>query len=199
VSDELEIVEQPPPSIGSLAWLQLQEHVSWQGIGLPHCHRIPEGSTAHPERDGRCRLIRPDGSRCKAVATRLYGLCLVHAGGGGAHDIAEMSRRGNAARARLKARRSLLGIGTNRAADPRQLLRLAAHDRAETIAEAMLAPLDDGQLGSLARQGAALRVLDAAFPLATVSLDVELPADAEGMSSMGWAEMQALAAQLTSG
>lgn len=182
------------PSIGTLAWLQLQEHVEVDGVELPTCHRVPEGSTFAVERDGRCRLVRPDGRRCKATATRRYGVCLVHAGGGGAHDIAAMSRKGREAKARLKARRSLLGIGTHRSADPRQVARLRALERAEEIAEALVdGPLDDADLSAFARQTAVLRTLDATFPLAQVTLDVELPAEPAEVAGMGWQQMQALA------
>lgn len=186
-----------PPNIGTLAWLQQQPHVDWTELSIPQCHRVPEGAELHPEQDGRCRVIRPGDDRCRAPATRSYGICLVHAGGGGGHDMPEMRRRSAEVRARLKTRRQLLAVGPSRAADPRQLLRLEAHERAETIADAMLAPLDDEALGSLAKQGAALRVLDAAFPIQTVSVELELPTDAASVSGLGWQEMQQLAAALT--
>jgi hypothetical protein len=39
-------------------------------------------------------------------------------------------------------------------------------------------------------------MLDAVFPLATVSAEIELPADAEAVESLSWSEMQGLASRL---
>jgi hypothetical protein len=189
---EGEIVE--PPREGTLAWLQTLEHVEVLGLELPRTHRVPEGASL-AEPSGKCRVIRPDGHRCGAVATRLYGVCLVHAGGGGT-DLVAMRQQSSLKRARLKTSRQLLGLSPGRAADPRQLLRLRAHERAEALAEAMLAPLDDEQLGTLAKQGAARTVLDSAFPIQTVSLEVELPPDPDEIEGMSWSNMRQLAAQL---
>ena len=68
--------------------------------------------------------------------------------------------------------------------------------RAERLAEALLAPLDDEALGSLAQQRAAVTVLDATFPLQQTTVEVELPAEEAGVQALGWEQMQALAARL---
>ena len=57
-------------------------------------------------------------------------------------------------------------------------------------------PLDDENLSTLQRQRAVLGMLDAVFPLATVTQEIELPASAEGVESLSWPEMQRLAASL---
>jgi hypothetical protein len=67
-------------------------------------------------------------------------------------------------------------------------------ERSEELAAAMVDGwLDDPELGSVARQLAAGRVIEAVFPLAEATVEVELPADPESMS---WADMQRLAARL---
>jgi len=183
------------PREGTLAWLQQQEHVDVLGLQLPRTHRVPEGSTL-AEANGHCRLVRPDGTRCTAPSTRLYGLCIVHAGGGGGHDYAAMSRKGNAAKVRLKAQRSLLGIGDNRIGSPRQRARLLAAQRAADVAEALLAPLDDAELGSMLRQRAAVAILDSTEPIQHATVEVEIPAEAAGVDGLSWQDMKALAARL---
>src|SRR4051812_12984747 len=98
------------PKHGTLAWLQAQEQVSWYGLQIPACHRITADCHAYPEVDGKCRVVRPGGDRCGATATRLYGICMAHAGGGGMFDPGAMSAAGHAAKLRLKRQRVLLGI-----------------------------------------------------------------------------------------
>ena len=191
----IEEIEETPRE-GTLAWLQLQEHVEWEGLELPVVHRVPEGSRLHPETDGICRVVRPGDDRCKAPATRRYGICLAHLGGGGMSDPAAMSRRAHAAKAKLRSRRMLLGIGARRAGDPRQHARLAALERADEIAAALLAPLDDDELGSMSKQVAATKILDATFPIQTVEVEVTLPGSADEVGSLSWQQMQQLAAQL---
>jgi hypothetical protein len=69
--------------------------------------------------------------------------------------------------------------------------------RSDSIVRALVdEPLDDPTLSSVARQRAVISMLDAVFPLATVSAEIELPADAEGVEQLGWADMQQLAARL---
>ena len=124
-------------------------------------------------------------------------MCSVHAGGG---DPASASRLGNAQKARLKARRSLLGIGSQRVANPRAIARLHALERAEDIAKALVTdPLDSNDLTAFERQTAVIRALDATFPLQSMTVEVELPADEAGIGAMGWEDMQRLAGQLSSG
>jgi hypothetical protein len=53
-------------------------------------------------------------------------------------------------------------------------------------------PVDDGNLSAMQRQLAAARVLDAVFPMAETTVELELPTDPEAMS---WADMQRLAAR----
>ena len=74
---------------------------------------------------------------------------------------------------------------------------MQAMERAEQLATAIVAaPLDDTALSTLERQGAALRALEATFPLAQTSVELSIPADADSAASMSWADMQALAARL---
>lgn len=183
-----------PPREGTLAWLQQQPHVDILGLSLPTCHRIPEGSQL-AEANGHCRVIKPSGERCRAPATRLYGVCLVHVGGGGA-DLAEMRAKSATARLKLKTQRQLLGVGPSRVGSARQRARFQAAARAAEVAEALLAPLDDEALGSMLKQAAAVKILDATEPLQTSTVEVELPAEEAGIEALGWMEMQALAARL---
>jgi hypothetical protein len=126
----------------------------------------------------------------------LYGLCIVHLGGG-MRDMAANARKAHEAKSKLRIRRQLLGVGPARVAQPRQIARLRAQERAEELAEALVdGPLDDAELGSLARQAAVIRALDATFPLQTATVELELPAEPEAMGSMSWQDMQALAARL---
>ena len=193
-------VEVETPREGTLAWVELQPHVELHGELLPEGHRIPEDASLTEERSGKCRVIRASGERCGAVATRAYGICLAHLGGGGFPKDEEArktwSAKANRKKLQIRQRRELLGIGPRRAASPRQIARVQALERAQDLADALLAPLDDDELGSLARQRAAVTVLDATFPLATVSAEVELPADEGEVAALGWGEMQRLAAQL---
>lgn len=185
-----------PPRYGSLAWLALHEHVTVQGRELPSVHRVPNGARLldDSERGGKCAVVKLDGAQCGSPATRVYGVCIVHAGGGA--DPRGIAPQGGAARSRLRVRRELLGIGPRTAANPRALARLAAQERAEEVAAALLAPLDDRKLGSLELQAAARTILGETFPLSTATIEVELPGDAAQVGAMGWADMQALAARL---
>lgn len=129
----------------------------------------------------------------------MYGICVVHAGGGGATDpeaLRRMSAKGHAAKTRLRIQRQTLGIGPNRVGNPREHARIQAMARAERLAEALLAPLDDEALSSLAQQRAAVTVLDATFPLQQATVELELPAEEAGVQALGWEQMQALAARL---
>jgi len=183
------------PRYGSLAWLGLQEHVTVQGRELPSVHRVTGlRLLTDEERGKRCAVIRANGAQCGAPGTRLYGVCLVHAGGGS--DPRSIAPQGHAAMARLRVRRQLLGVGPRNVANPRALARLAAQERAEDIAAALLAPLDDRKLSSLEAQGAARTILGETFPLSTATIEVDLPSDAAQVGAMGWADMQALAARL---
>jgi hypothetical protein len=193
-------VEQTPeaPRQGTLAWLLLQPRIEYQGVELPACHRIPEGGgLAIGAEPGRCSVVRADGRPCKAVSLRAFPTCLVHAGGGGFSDPSAMSRRANAVKIARRERRELLGIGSRRSASPRQIARVQAMERAEALASAIVSrPLDDPSLGTIERQIAALRALDATFPLASTSVELSIPADGSDVQGMGWAEMRALASQL---
>ena len=182
---------------GTLAWLQAQPQVEWQGVLVPACNRIPDGSSRHAgEDDGKCRVIRPDGRRCGASRTRLYGICSAHAGGGDPEAAAVLA---TAQRARYRERRVLLGIGPNTAANPRVLARLAAQERAEELAAALVdGPLDAKDLGAVERQRAVIAALDATFPLQQLTVEVELPSEAGNVAEMGWQDMQRLAGRLLS-
>ena len=107
------------------------------------------------------------------------------------------SAKGHAVKARLRQRRELLGIGPNRVANPRQIARVAALDRAHELARALVdAPLDDPELGTIERQQAVVRALGETFPLQQMTVEVELPSSAAGIAELGWQDMQQLAARL---
>ena len=183
-SSELAPVE---PKRGTLEWLRLRPLVEVCGLLVPDCHRIPDGaSLAEAEPDtGRCRVIHVDGrGRCGAPRVRGWGICSAHLGGG---DPEAASALGHAVKARIKERRTLLGIGPNRVGNPRQAARLAALERSEEIARALVdGPLDDAELGSVERQIAVVRALDATFPLQAMTVEVELPTSGEAVTEMGW-------------
>src|SRR5262245_49889495 len=185
------------PREGTLAWLETLPLVDVNGRLLPNVHRVPAGSSwrSDTDRGSSCALVKPDGTACGATATRRYGVCLVHSGGG-SRDVAAMGALGNAARARLRVARESLGIGPRGMANPRLVARVAAAARADDIAAALLAPLDDRKLGALEKQRAAALVLGETFPLQTATLELELPADTTAVAGMGWHELQQLAASL---
>lgn len=196
LTGEVVDVEAEAPRQGSLAWLELQEHVFVVDRELPACHRVPEGASFRPdsERGNRCALVRSDGSTCGAPATRRYGVCLPHCGGGG--DLRAMSAKGAAKVARLKVQRELLGIGPRGMANPRAVARVAAAERAQEIADALLAPLDARGLAPMDRQKAAAVILGETFPAAAMTVEVELPASPEAVAELGWQDLQALAARV---
>jgi len=181
---------------GTRPWIDAHELVQVAGELVPSCHRIPEGAELLPgEDDGRCRVMLLDGrGRCRAPRMRGMTLCSAHAGGG---DPVAASAKGHAVKARLRQRRELLGIGPNRVANPRQIARVAALDRAHELARALVdAPLDDPELGTIERQQAVVRALGETFPLQQMTVEVELPSSAAGIAELGWQDMQQLAARL---
>lgn len=168
-------------------------------LNVPETALIPEGASFYEgDDDGRCRVIRPSGERCGASRMRAYGLCPGHAGiGGVAASPRTASKLGHAEKMRRRERRMLLGITARRASSPVQMARMRAQERAEALAEAIIdGPLDDAELGSVARQRAAIGAVELLYPQVTASLDVALPDEADGVGEMGWQEMQQLAAQL---
>jgi hypothetical protein len=169
-------------------------------LRIPETAKLPEGATFHEgEDDGYCRLIAPDGTRCRAHRAKATGLCPGHSGLGIASQPHNASQQAHAARRRNASLRATLGITARTAAQPLALSRMRAQERAEAAAHALVdGPLDDPELGTIARQQAVLRMLELLYPQATVQASVELPADPEGVASMGWQELQALAAQLGS-
>lgn len=184
-----------PPRYGSLDWLALHEHVTVQGRELPSVHRVTGLRLLEDsERGKKCAVVKANGDQCGAPGTRLYGVCLIHAGGGADPKVA--GAIGGAGNVRLRLQRRMLGIGPRTAANPRALARLAAQERAEEVAAALLAPLDDRKLGSLELQAAARTILGETFPLASTTIEVDLPGDAAEVGAMGWQDMQALAARL---
>lgn len=167
-------------------------------LRIPDTAIIPEGATFHEgDDDGKCRLIRADGARCRGARMRATGLCAGHSGTGLASDPALASTLAAKGRTERARRRMVLGISARGAAQPLALARMRAQMRAEDYAQAVVdAPLDDAELGSVARQQAAIRALELLYPQATLQASVELPADSDGVASMGWQDMQALAASL---
>jgi len=179
----------------------MNENGSTELNGLPDGHKVPADATLLPgEDDGYCRVIRADGSRCRAARVRGTTLCSGHAGLGGVNaDPSRAAKQANASRARIRARRQLLGIGPARVAQPRQIARLKAQEHAEEIAAALVTkPLSDASLSTLERQRAAVTILSETFPLQTATLEVELPAGGDEVHGMGWAALQRLAAEVLS-
>lgn len=168
-------------------------------LRLPETARIPEGATFYdgPD-DGKCRVIRPGTlGRCTAIRARATGICTAHAGKGILADPQRFSAEAHAAKRAKSLARATLGISTRRASQPLQAARVAAQIRAQDYAAAVVdAPLDDPELGTVARQQAAIRALELLYPQVTATLDVALPEEADEVAGMGWQEMQSMAAQL---
>jgi hypothetical protein len=159
----------------------------------PESARVPEGASfVLGEDDGYCRVLHVDGRRCQGIRMHATGLCPPHSGQSRILDDPRgMQARGSQGRVRARERRSLLvANGIN----PRKAAREAAIARSDAVVRALVdAPLDDENLSTMQRQKAVLGMLDAVFPLAQVSAEIELPADPEGLS---WGDMQRLAGQL---
>ena len=183
------------PKRGTVAWLQAQGTVEFDGVAVPTCHRIPEGAElAQPSEDSHCRVVIK-GERCKGTRLLAFGLCMGHAGGGGMGDLDEMRRLSSEKRASLKILRQTLHIGGSRAADPRVAARLRAAQRANEIATAIVdGPLDDRKLGTVERQTAVLKALDATFPLQTTTVELSL----SDPDSLAWHDLEQLAISLES-
>jgi hypothetical protein len=162
---------------------------------IPEGAKIPDGATFYEgEDDRRCRLVRADGRRCGATRMRAYGLCATHAGM--TPDISAMSAAGHAAKKRKAQARATLGISARRASTPLQAARVAAQMRANDYARAIVDEPLDADIDAVAKQRAAIAALELLYPQASLRVDVEMPADEEGVEALGWSEMQALAASL---
>lgn len=170
-------------------------------LRIPETALIPDGATFYEgEDDTRCRLIRPNGERCRSTRMRLYGLCPGHAGQGGvAKDPHGSSRLGHEGRRKRSKARLTLGISARRAAQPLEQARFEAQLRAQDYADAIVTkPLDDPDLATIPRQQAAIRALELLYPQIHASVDVSMPEQEGDVVGMDWQSMQALAAQLTS-
>lgn len=167
--------------------------------GLPEGFELPAGCALYdgPD-DGKCRILKADGERCKGTRSlRLGGLCPGHGGTGIAANPAAYSSQGHAQRRRRANARAVLGISARRAASPLQAARVAAQIRADDFARAVVDdPLDDAELGSVARQRAAIAALELLYPQSTATLSVELPTEPDEVAGLGWAELQELAGSL---
>jgi hypothetical protein len=71
--------------------------------------------------------------------------------------------------------------------------------RADDFARVIVDEPLDAEIGAVAKQRAAIDALELLYPPATVKLEVDAPVDEQGVEALGWAEMQALAAQLLEG
>src|SRR5262249_5551853 len=147
--------------------------------------------------DGRCRVIKADGARCRGSRLREHGLCPGHAGKGGiSRNPQEAARKAAQRRTERRQARLLLGVSARRGAEPLQASRLAAITRANDFAKAIVdAPLDDESLSTLQRQQAAVKAVELLFPQVTAQLDVEVPGDQDGVAQLDWEQLQALAQQ----
>jgi hypothetical protein len=164
---------------------------------VPESAQLPEGATFFdgPD-DARCRLIRPDGERCRGKRIRAYGLCPGHAGTGAvAADPRGMAARAAQARTERRERRLLLGVTRMGAADPRLLVRERLQERREQAARAVVdGVLDDPKLSGLDKQTGMLRAIDAAYPQVTAQLTVDLPGSPEEAGDLSWDALRQLAA-----
>ena len=196
VGDAVEIEQ---PQRGTLGWLAEQGTTERNGEAVPACHRIPEDATLSEDTSStKCRVILASGERCKGTRLKAYGLCMGHAGGGGTVDPASMSAKASAKLRSLRVTREVLGIGPRTAANPRAAMRIRAAQRAADYVSAVVdAPLDDRKLSSVERQVAALKALDAAFPIQATTVSLQLD-DSSDLDDMDWKSMQALAASLLS-
>lgn len=88
----------------------------------------------------------------------------------------------------------LLGITARSAADPRQLARIRAQERAEEIARALIDEPLDADLTPQQRQPLVIAGLEQAFPKVTAQLAVEMPSDQAGFEALGWDELRQLEA-----
>jgi hypothetical protein len=165
----------------------------------PESARVPEGATFYRgEDDTCCRVIHADGRRCLGVRMLETGLCPPHSGRSKILDDPRgMQARAAQGKVRARERRSVLATAGN---NPRRAAREAAIRRSDAVVRALVdAPLDDESLSTMQRHKAVLGMLDAVFPLATVSAEIELPSTAEGVEALGWSDMQRLAGQLLGG
>ena len=189
---DVEIEPSSSVRVGTLAWLRQQDVIEYAGVMLPSVHRIPEGSSlAEPDGSPLCRVIRPDGERCRGTRVIAYGVCMGHAGGGA--DPKEMSRAGTAKLKELRVTRELLGIGPRTAGSPRAAMRMRAAQRAGDFVKAVIDGPLDAELAPLEKQRAALAALDATFPLQKGTIELSMDSDPENMS---WQELQSLSASL---
>ena len=202
MTETIETVPEPAnpvaePREGTGAWLLTRPTVTVSGWTLPDVHRVPEtASILLGEDDGRCRVVREDGSRCQASRLRDWGVCSGHAGAG-MQDYGKGSAMAARERQRRAHVRMTLGIGPRRSADPRAIARIRAIDRAEAIAAGLVdAPLDDPSVSTIERQRAIVTMLGETFPLASVSVTIE-PETTEDVAGLGWRDLRALAASLT--
>lgn len=162
-------------------------------LNIPSTALIPEGASFYEgDDDTRCRLIKIDGTRCRATRVRRYGLCSGHAGiGGVARDPVGASTLGNAERARRKEARLTLGISARRAANPLQQARAAAQRRSEDIARALVDDPLDGDLKPVERHRAVVSTVQLLYPQVSASISLDVPED---VGSLTWDQLQALAA-----
>ena len=165
-------------------------------LSIPETARLPEGASFYEgEDDGRCRLIKLDGTRCGATRMKAYGLCLAHAGQSAVvRSPQEMSTRGNEERARRATARATLGISTRRAAQPLQAARVRAQMRADAVAAALVDDVLDGDLKPEVRHRAMVETTKLLYPQVTAQLEVDVPEDEDGVRSLTWEQLQQLAA-----
>jgi hypothetical protein len=163
--------------------------------GLPE---LAPGATLYdgPD-DGSCRVIKEDGSRCRATRVKATGRCPGHSGiGGVSRDPKAASQLAHAEKRKRSAARMQLGISARRASTPLQAARVAAQMRADDYARAIVDEPLDRITEPISKQRAAIAALELLYPQATLRLEVDAPQDEQGVEALGWAEMQQLAASL---
>ena len=192
------VSEADQPKRGTLAWLQEQGTTERNGEAVPACHRIPIDAVLSEDTSStKCRVILASGERCRGTRLKAFGLCMGHAGGGGAADLEAMRARAAAKQRSLKVTRQILGIGPSRTGNPRAAARIRALQRANELAMAVVDGPLDADIGPIEKQSAALKALDATFPIQATTVSLQLGEETD-MDDMSWNDMQQLAASLLS-
>ena len=142
-----------------------------------------------------CHALKRNGELCGAARRADSAYCNAHSGRGVASDPAGFAPIAQRASAENRRRRAALRLelGITRPSSLRSLLAANVYAERERVVTAALAPIRDSDLGSAAKQRAALALLDAVEPQDRATLDVPLPHDADGIAALGAGDLRALA------
>jgi hypothetical protein len=131
----------------------------------------------------QCEFTRPDGTRCRAYATR-SGLCAGHSGLGAVANPRESQRR--SAQARRQTREQSQEDARRKDLSLRDALRERATAERDAILDALFAPLDDPEASAQDKHHAALRILERLLGRPSEAIP-DAPADDTG--PIDWAEL----------